>query len=147
MTCKRFEIDRIWTTYGLQNMNVSGNVLTMSSASSDVTLQPVPATGNGIVPEQNLVFQNGYFWNPDLNKYLSINTRVVKADLNDIRGAATWTIGKTPGSSVTRFGKISPLWKILDGLFFIWEIVEPTLSNLLYYWANLNSCKWPNIET
>ena len=39
--------------------------------------------------------------------------------------------------SVTRFGEISPLWQkftnlwqIFDGLFFTWQIADPTFSNL-----------------
>ena len=41
------------------------------------------------------------------------------------------------GSSVTRFGEISPtwqkftsLWQIFDGLFLIWQNAEPALANL-----------------
>ena len=47
------------------------------------------------------------------------------------------------GSSVTRFGEISPtwqkftsLWQIFDGLFLIWQSAKPTLANLRHYWAN-----------
>ena len=57
------------------------------------------------------------------------------------------------GSSVTRLGEISPLWQkftslwqIFDCLFLIWLNAEPTLANLWHYWANLNCCKWPNVE-
>ena len=32
--------------------------------------------------------------------------------------------------SVTRFGKILPLWQIFDSLFHIWQNAEPTLANL-----------------
>jgi hypothetical protein len=32
--------------------------------------------------------------NADLNKYLSVNNLIVKADLSDTRGATAWTIGK-----------------------------------------------------
>ena len=85
---------RTWTSYGLQNMNLTSNILGLSQTSSDVTLQSVPTTASGIVPEQHLVFQNGQLWNPDLKKYLSVNTQFVKADLNDARGATSWTIGK-----------------------------------------------------
>ena len=49
-------------------------------------------------------------------------------------------------TSVTRFGKISPLWQnftslwqISGGLFIIWQIVEPKFGD--FY-----QCKWPNIE-
>ena len=75
-------------------MNLTSNILGLSQTSSDVTLQSVPTTASGIVPEQHLVFQNGQLWNPDLKKYLSVNTQLVKADLNDARGATGWTIGK-----------------------------------------------------
>jgi hypothetical protein len=59
----------MWSSYGLQNMNLANYILTMSTSTSDVTLQPPPATGNGIAPEQNLVFQNGLLWNPGPNVY------------------------------------------------------------------------------
>ncbi len=35
-----------------------------------------------------------YDLNTDLNKYLSVNNLIVKADLSDTRGATGWTIGK-----------------------------------------------------
>ena len=42
--------------------------------------------------------------------------------------------GIQPTTSVTRFGEISPLWQkfsrlwqIVDGLFFIWQNVDPIL--------------------
>ena len=57
------------------------------------------------------------------------------------------------GTSVTRFGEISPfwpkftnLWQCFDGLFLIWQNSKPTWENLLHYWANFHFCKWPNIE-
>ena len=56
-------------------------------------------------------------------------------------------------SSVTRFGKISPLWQkitslwqILSGLFLFWQNAEPPLADLWHYWTNFPCCKWPNIE-
>ena len=59
-------------------------------------------------------------------------------------------LGRT---SVTRLGKISPLWQkftslwhIFDGLFLIWGNAEPTLANLLHYWPNFHCSKWTNIE-
>ena len=49
-------------------------------------------------------------------------------------------LGMGRSFSVTRFGEISPLWQnftslreILDGLFLIWQNVEPSLANLLHY--------------
>ena len=55
--------------------------------------------------------------------------------------------------SMTRFGKISPLWKkfrslwqIFDGYFLLLQNAEPTLANLRQNWANLHCCKWPNVE-
>ena len=54
---------------------------------------------------------------------------------------------------MTRLGEISPLWQNLKvfeqlkkALFTIWQNFEPTLSNILCFWANLHSYKWPNIE-
>ena len=37
---------------------------------------------------------------------------------------------------VTKFG----------GSFSIWHIVQQTLANFLWYWANLHCCKWPRIK-
>ena len=57
-------------------------------------------------------------------------------------------------TSVTIFGEISPLWQnftslwqLFGGLFLIWQNSQPTLVNLLHYWAKFHCCKWPNIET
>ena len=56
-------------------------------------------------------------------------------------------------SSMTRLGKILPLWQnlkvfrqLLKALFTIWQSFEPTLANILYFWANLHYFKWQNIE-
>ena len=56
-------------------------------------------------------------------------------------------------SSVTRFGKISPLrpyFKLslafLEQLFSIWQNCEPILTNILYFGANFHCSKQPNIE-
>ena len=49
-------------------------------------------------------------------------------------------------SSVTRFGEISALWQICNGLFLIWKNVELTLANLLHYWANFHRCKWSSVK-
>ena len=56
-------------------------------------------------------------------------------------------------TSVTRLGEISALWQnlkvvgqLLKALFTIWHLgFEPTLANILCYWANLNCLKRPNI--
>ena len=55
--------------------------------------------------------------------------------------------------SVTRFGEnlhllqyFTSLWQIFYGLFLIWQNVEPTLANLVNYWADFHCLKWPNIE-
>ena len=43
------------------------------------------------------------------------------------------------------FGKsLKVFWAFLNGLFIIWQNVEPTLGNLLCFWANFH-CKWQNI--
>ena len=56
-------------------------------------------------------------------------------------------------ASVSRFGEMSPqwqnlkhLWQNFDCLFFIWQNVEPTLANVLHYWAHFHRYKWPNNE-
>ena len=55
--------------------------------------------------------------------------------------------------SVTRFSEISPLrqilksvWSILEWLFSICQNCEPTLANILYFWAIFHRSKWPNFE-
>ena len=54
-------------------------------------------------------------------------------------------------SSVTRFGKNSPLrqsfkwlWQIWKGPLSIWQHFEHILAKS--YWAKFQCCKWPNIE-
>ena len=51
------------------------------------------------------------------------------------------------------FGELLPLWQhfkniwqLFEGLISIWQTFEPTLENSVYFWANLHSCKWSNIE-
>ena len=45
------------------------------------------------------------------------------------------------------FGKIlNVVGHLLKALFTIWQGFEPTLTNILCYWTNLNWYKWPNIE-
>ena len=63
------------------------------------------------------------------------------------------TMVRSDASSVTRLAEISPLWQkikslwqIFESLYLIWQNVEPTLANLLHYWANFHCCSWPNIE-
>ena len=34
-------------------------------------------------------------------------------------------------------------WK---GPFTIWQFIELTLANFIWFWANVQCCKWPNIE-
>ena len=38
------------------------------------------------------------------------------------------------------------LWAFLEGLFSIWQNVEPTVANNLCYWANFCCSKYPNLE-
>ena len=56
-------------------------------------------------------------------------------------------------SSVTGFGKNSPLWQNLkslwqyfEGLFNFWHNLEFTLANIECHWASLHLCKSPNIS-
>ena len=56
-------------------------------------------------------------------------------------------------NSVTRFGKISPLWRnfwsllqFFEGLFRIWHNFEEMLWSFLYCRAIFHYCKWPKIE-
>ena len=41
-----------------------------------------------------IVLERGQFWNHFLGKSLSVNTGTLRADLNDVRGASNWTLGK-----------------------------------------------------
>ena len=57
-------------------------------------------------------------------------------------------------NSVTRFGKISPLWhnfkslgEIFQGLFSIWQNFDPTVGKMFYIWVSFECCRWPNILT
>ena len=52
-----------------------------------------------------------------------------------------WTV-----CSVNRFGKITSLWQVYEGLFCIWQNSEPTLAKLSCNRAIFHCCKWPNIE-
>ena len=56
-------------------------------------------------------------------------------------------------TSVTRFGKISPLWQKLqclwqffEGLFSSRQKLIPTSANFVYNWAIIRGCKWTNNE-
>ena len=42
--------------------------------------------------------------------------------------------------------KFTSLWLIFGRSFPIWQNVEPTLANMLHYWASFHCFKWPNIE-
>ena len=47
------------------------------------------------------------------------------------------------------FATLAKKWKSLANVWiFISYLanVEPTLANLLHYWANFHCCSWPNIE-
>ena len=52
--------------------------------------------------------------------------------------------GRDPVFSVSRFVKISALWPNFDCSFFIWQNVEPTLANLLHFWAHFHCYKRSN---
>ena len=66
----------------------------------------------------------------------------------------TFSDANRPVSSVTKFGKVPPFWQnfktlkqCFEGLDNVGQKFEPTLAKLLlYYWANLNRSKWPNIK-
>ena len=78
-------------------------------------------------------------------KELSMRQRI-----DIIKVGQEWHTQKT--SSVTRFGKICPLWQNLKALgnFEMVNFVVGKFLNLLWqflrYWANFYSCEWPNIE-
>ena len=55
-------------------------------------------------------------------------------------------------ASVTRFGKIPPLWQIFKiiwqyiYLFGFGQSLELTLAQFVCYGANFHCCKWPKIK-
>ena len=80
-------------------------------------------------------------------------SRLVSCDLPSVSQNFTLSLALIVGSSVTRFGKFSPLWKFckglwqnVKGLFTTWENFEPTSANFLCHWTNFHCCKWPNIK-
>ena len=73
-----------------------------------------------------------------LSAYNATSSHCVRKHLKGIR--IRKTLEKV--TSVTRFGDISPLWQNftylwqnVDSLFLIWQNDEPTLANLVHYWA------------
>ncbi len=62
----------------------------MSPETSDVSLNDTSADRLSL---QNLVYIEGKLMNQKLNKFLSLNAGVVKADSNSTRGASTWRLG------------------------------------------------------
>ena len=52
---------------------------------------------------------------------------------------------------VTRFGEILPFWhnikslgQIVEGLFRIWQNIDPTVEKMFYHWASFHCYRWPN---
>ena len=62
----------------------------MSPDSSDITV----ATNNDTSNLQSVVYFGGKLWNQFINKYLSVNSGLVKADTDTTQGASTWTLGE-----------------------------------------------------
>ena len=62
----------------------------MSPDSSDITV----ATNNDTSNLQSVVYFGGKLWNQFINKYLSVNSGLVKADSDTTLGASTWTLGE-----------------------------------------------------
>ena len=52
--------------------------------------------------------------------------------------------------SVTRFGKVSPLWQKINVFGKIWKVYfvhwQKCWAYLWHYWAKFPCCKWANIE-
>ena len=49
-------------------------------------------------------------------------------------------------TSVTRIGAIFKVFgNCFEGLFSIRQNVDPTLANMLCYWASFYCCRWSNI--
>ena len=51
-------------------------------------------------------------------------------------------VGRQVPINVTRFDEFLPLWKNVKSFG---KILKVNLSKTLYYWANFQCCKWPNI--
>ena len=62
----------------------------MTSDTSDVFLNPFSTSTSSL---QNLAFDGGKLWSIKLDKFLSVNSGVVKADNNDTSGASIWSLG------------------------------------------------------
>ena len=71
---------------------------------------------------------------------------------NWFRSLSTFSVPVAPplGSSVTRFGEISPLrhkveqlWPLWKGSFCIWQNFEHNFVNFIYL-AHSHHCNWPN---
>ena len=46
---------------------------------------------------------------------------------------------------IRHFCKTLTVWSFVEGLFCIWQTIEPTLA-IICYWANFHRCNSPNIE-
>ena len=72
----------------------------------------------------------------------------------DKRQLDKWANEGSPAPAVwpglANFRQFGNILKVVGGLFkpllTIWQTFELTLANILFYWANLHSYKWPNIE-
>ena len=79
---------RTWSENGLQPLSNTEDVLTMNSLTSVVLLSPIKTS-------QPLILDQGKLRNIQLQKFVSANLGIVKADNNDSRGASTWILGIT----------------------------------------------------
>ena len=75
---------------GLQPLSNTEDVLTMNPLTSIVLLSPINTSNS-----QALTLEQGKLRNIQLQKFVSANLGIVKADNNDSRGASTWILGIT----------------------------------------------------
>ncbi len=75
--------------FGLKIVGASAQGLQIDNVTSNVEYRSIPNDGSQMVE-----FDGGKLWNKRLQKYLSLNSRMVKADSNDTRGASDWILGK-----------------------------------------------------
>jgi len=83
-----FVMIRTWNENGLQPVSNSDAVLTMNPLTSIVLLLPINTSNS-----QALTLDHGKLRNIQLQKFVSANLEVVKADNYDSRGASTWIFG------------------------------------------------------
>jgi len=74
--------------FGLKIVGAPSQGLQTDNLTSNVEYRSIPNDGSQMVE-----FVGGKLWNKRLQKYISVNSRMVKAVSNDTRGASDWILG------------------------------------------------------